>query len=293
MIEGPVIWIDFADPKNNPVPITPQISEYTQSNILFAGGMKGFMLSLVVVMFSFGGIEFVTIAAGEAENPKKSIPTAINGVIVRIILFYVLTMVAIICLYPYAKLATNVSPFVDVFDKIGIPAAANIMNLVAITAALSAFNSCMYASSRMYFNLASNGYAPKMFAKVNKKTGIPVAAVLLTSISILFAVLINYLYPEKAIMYLLTIVTGAILIVWFIILLTQLKFRLQLGEKKDALTYKLGWFPYTNIFAMIMILVVAGIMTQMPDMKLSVYIAPLWVLGLTILYLITKRLLRK
>ena len=273
--------------------LNPQISEYTNPHILFAGGMQGFMLSLVVVMFSFGGTEFVTIAAGEAENPKKSIPTAINGVILRIILFYVLTMVAIICLYPFAKLDSNISPFVDVFDKIGIPAAAAIMNIVAITAALSAFNSCMYASSRMFFNLASNGYAPKQFAKVNSKSGIPVASVLLTSASILLAVLINYLYPEKAIMYLLTVVTAAILIVWFIILLTQLKFRLHANKNKSKLSYKLGWFPYTNIFAMVMILLIAGIMTQMPDMKLSVYITPLWILALTILYIIRKKLLNQ
>ena len=211
--------------------LNPQIGEYIHSNVLFAGGSQGLMLSLVVVMFSFGGIEFVTIAAGEAENPQKSIPMAINGVIIRIIFFYVLTMIAIICLYPFAKLNANISPFVDVFDKIGIPAAAGVMNLVAITAALSAFNSCLYASSRMYFNLASNGYAPKVFATVNKKTGIPVASVLLTSASIFIAIIVNYVYPEKAIMYLLTIVTAAILIVWFIILLTQLKFRLQANKK--------------------------------------------------------------
>ena len=272
--------------------LNPQIGEYTQSNILFAGGLQGFMLSLVIVMFSFGGTEFVTIAAGEAENPQKSIPTAINGVILRIVLFYVLTMLAIICLYPFAKLSANISPFVDVFDKIGIPVAADIMNAVAITAALSAFNSCMYASSRMFFNLASNGYAPKRFAQVNKQSGIPVASVLLTSFSILLAVLVNYLFPEKAIIYLLTIVTAAILIVWFIILLTQLKFRLQKNTKNENLSYKLGWFPYSNIFAMIMILVVAGVMTQMPDMKLSVYVTPLWVIGLSVIYYIRKKLIK-
>lgn len=265
------------------------LTSYTNKDIFFAHGMSGFMFSLVVVMFSFGGTEFVSIAAGEAENPRKSIPTAINGVIVRIILFYVLTIIMILCLYPFEKLSTEVSPFVDVFQKVGIPAAALVMNVVAITAALSAFNSCLYASSRMLSNLSHNNLAPKFLSKTSKK-GIPVFAVLVTSLFVGIAVLVNYLFPDKAIMYLLTIATAAILVTWFMILLSQLCFRFKYPKKK--LDYKLGLFPFSNIFAMFLLILVMIAMLFMDDMRLSVIATPIWVFALSIVYIIKKKKVR-
>lgn len=267
--------------------LNPDILTYRNPHLLFAGGISGFAISLVVVVFSFGGTEFVCIAAAEAESPQKTIPAAINGVIVRILLFYILTMVIIICLYPFNKLATNISPFVDVFKKIGLPVAANIMNIVAITAALSAFNSCMYASSRMLYNLSLNGNASKSLSRTNTR-GIPYMAVLATSAVILIAVVINYLFPHKAIMYLLIIATCAILITWFIILITQMRFRKITGLKAANLSYRLHLFPYVNIFALLMLFLVMGVMLSMDDMKWSVYAAPFWILALSIFFLLRK-----
>ncbi|MCE2705656.1 MAG: amino acid permease [Proteobacteria bacterium] len=272
--------------------LNPDINLYKDPSYLFAGGIKGFAISLVIVVFSFGGTEFVSIAAGEAENPKKNIPLAINGVIIRILLFYVLTMLAIVCLYPFEKLATNVSPFVDVFQKIGIPVAAQVMNVVAITAALSAFNSCLYSSSRMLYNLSLHGNSGANLAKTNK-AGIPYQAILWTSFAILIAVVINYIFPEKALMYLLTIATGAILITWFIILISQLRFRNIHKSISKQLDFKLRLFPYSSIFAILMLFIVMIVMTQMDEMKLSAYITPFWILLLTVLYVLRKKTLNK
>lgn len=269
--------------------LNPEIGQYSQSNLFFAGGLAGFLTSLVVVVFSFGGTEFVSIAAGESENPAKNVPRAINGVLVRIVLFYILTMLAIILLYPYQKLATNISPFVDVFNSIGFHYAAAAMNLVAITAALSAFNSCMYSASRMLFNLSHNRYAPKFLSQnpIGSTRHIPVKTVLCTSAAVLIAVLINYIFPEKAFMYLLTVATSAILIVWFMVLITQMYFR----KKKDVATlgFKMALFPYSNVFAMIILVVVMVEMTKMDDMRLSVFITPFWILVLSIIYVLNKK----
>jgi AAT family amino acid transporter len=254
--------------------------------VFFYSGIKGFLFSLVMVIFSFGGTEFVSIAAGEAEEPRKSIPRAISGVIIRIILFYILTILAIICLYPFHKLNTQVSPFVDVFKQIGINQAAMVMNGVAITAALSAFNSCLYASSRMLFSLAKQGLAPAHLASVNQ-VNIPSRALIFTSFCILGAVIINYLFPSVAIMYLLIIATCAILTCWFLILLTQVYFR-----KKVALTqirYRLPGYPFSNIFAMIMLIMVMFIMLWMDDMRLSVIVTPIWLFALSIFYVFNKK----
>lgn len=263
------------------------ILSFKDPHLLFAGGLSGFAISLVIVVFSFGGAEFVCIAAAEAENPQKTIPVAINGVIVRILLFYILTMVIIICLYPFNELAVNVSPFVDVFKKIGLPVAANIMNIVAITAALSAFNSCMYASSRMLYNLSLNGNASKSLSKTSA-SGIPYVAVLSVSAAVLIAVIINYLFPHKAIMYLLTIATCAILIIWFIILVTQMRFRQVSGIKANELSYRLHLFPYVNIFALLMLFIIMAVMLSMDDMKWSVYATPFWILILSIFFILRK-----
>lgn len=268
--------------------LNPEISQYKEPSLFFAGGLKGFAISLVIVVFSFGGTEFVSIAAGEAENPEKNIPRAINGVVVRILLFYILTMLAIVCLYPYQKLATNISPFVDVFQKIGIPVAAEIMNIVAITAALSAFNSCLYSSSRMLYNLSLHGDSSTKLSKTTNK-GIPYKAILATSVAIFLSVIVNYLFPEKALMYLLTIATGAILITWFIILVSQMRFRKAHRHIEEKLKFKLWCYPYSSIFAIIMLFIVMLVMTTMDDMKFSVYVTPFWILLLTILYALRKK----
>ena len=273
--------------------LNPDIKEYSKSNLFFAGGLSGFLTSLVVVVFSFGGTEFVSIAAGESENPQKNVPRAINGVLIRIILFYILTMLAIILLYPYQKLATNISPFVDVFNSIGFHYAALIMNIVAITAALSAFNSCMYSASRMLFNLSKNGYAPKILShnREGSNRHVPIKTVLFTSTAVVIAVIINYIFPDKAFMYLLTVATSAILIVWFMVLITQMYFR----KNKDAaqLSFKMKLFPYSNIFAIFVLMIVMYEMTKMDDMRLSVFVTPFWILVLSIIYILNKKAVTK
>jgi L-asparagine transporter-like permease len=268
----------------------PELGQYLNPDLFFAGGYKGFAISFVIVVFSFGGSEFVSIAAGEAENPQRNVPKAINGVIIRILLFYILTMLAIILLYPFKNLSTNISPFVDIFRKMGFAAAAGAMNMVAITAALSAFNSCLYSASRMLFNLSKNGHAPRYFISSRSGSHVPRRAILATSIAIALSVLINYLFPQNAIMYLLTIATGAILIVWFIILITQIYFRKHKDANNIKLKYKLLLFPYTNIIAMVALIFVMIVMTQMNDMRLSVFVTPLWIFGLSIFYILHKKL---
>lgn len=270
--------------------LNPDFSSYAKPSIFFAGGIKGFASSLAIVVFSFGGSEFVSIAASETEDPAKNVPKAINGVIFRIILFYVLTIFAIILLYPYQELSTQISPFVDVFKNIGFKDAAIIMDIIAITAALSSFNSCLYSSSRILYNLSLHGYAFKVLSQTPSGE-VPRRAILFVSAMILIGVLINYLFPQTAIMYLLYITTASILIVWFMILLTQLFFRKQ--KVKANLKYIMEFSPYSNIFAMLSLITVAIIMTNMDDMmRRSVYVIPIWVGSLSIIYFFTRKKLR-
>lgn len=249
------------------------------SNHLFAHGLKGFLFSMVLVIFSFGGVQFIGIAAADAENPTHSVPKAVNGVIIRIILFYIGTLIVIVALYPFNKLDANVSPFVDVFDKIGIHSAAQVMNVVAITAALSAFNSCLYAAARMLANLANHASAPKFLGDLNQYQ-VPRKAVIFSTIIIAITILINYLFPERAIYYLIAVATTSIIVTWTSILVCHLAFRKKISE--EQLSYKLPLSPYSNYLALAVLFSVVVIMTQMKDMRFAVYMMPVWLIGLTI-----------
>lgn len=275
-------FIIFTNHEVNQIALN-NLHDYSKPSIFFNHGILGFVNSLVIVCLSFCGAEFVSIAAGEAENPKKIIPKAVNGVVVRIILFYVLTLAVIIMMYPYQHITSKTNPFTDVFARLGFKTAAQIINLVAITAALSTLNSCLYVSSRMLHNLASNGHAPKVFAKLSGKH-VPANAVIFTVLMAFVVVIMNYTFPQKILVYLFAVITVAIIIGWYIIMLTHMFFRQKKILEGANLAYKLPFYPYINVLVMGVLFIILVVMSKNPDMDLSVYVAPVWLLVLSVLY---------
>ncbi len=162
----------------------------------FSNGWLGMIMSLQMVMFAYGGIEIIGITAGEAKDPEKSIPRAINSVPMRIPVFYVGTLFVIMSIYPWNQVGTNGSPFVLTFQHMGITFAASILNFVVLTASLSAINSDVFGVGRMLHGMAEQGSAPKVFAKTSRR-GIPWVTVLVMTIALLFAVYLNYIMPEN------------------------------------------------------------------------------------------------
>ena len=138
----------------------PGLGNLVEHGGLFPNGFEGLLASFAVVMFAFGGIETIGITAGEAADPKKVIPKAVNTVPVRVLLFYVLTLGVLMSLFPWNEIGSNGSPFVQIFSGLGIPAAPHILNAVVITAALSAINSDIFGAGRILFGLARQGHAP-------------------------------------------------------------------------------------------------------------------------------------
>ncbi len=255
----------------------------------FANGLQGFLFSFVVVVFSFGGTELVGITAGEAENPKKTIPMAINGIIVRILLFYLATLAIIMCLYPWNKIDAHISPFVDVFKQIGISKAASLMNLVAITAALSSLNSGIYGTARMVYNLGLQGNAPQQFTHISKK-GIPTVAIIFSMICIGLTVLLNYLYPKQIFNVLLSVATIASILNWITILITHASFK---RKFKGNSSYPAWLYPASSIIALIFLVIVAIVMYFMPDFRMAIVIAPIWIAILSLAYMIKIKFERK
>lgn len=245
-------------------------------------GIQGVIMSLVIAMFSFGGVELVGITAGEAENPGKSIPQAINQVVWRILIFYVGALTVILAIFPWNQMEAAGSPFVQIFTHVGIPAAAHLLNAVVLTAALSTYNSSLYSNGRILYGLALQGNAPKIFGKLNK-SGIPLAAVLVSSFCTLLAVVFSYVNPEKVFLYLMALATIAIIINWAWILIVQLKFRQYKAKHGGAaLAFKMPWYPVSNYLSLAFLAGIVVIMAFIPDMRYSLYIAPVWMLALYI-----------
>ena len=251
----------------------------------FPNGFDGLFYMLAFIMFAFGGIELIGMAAAEANDPKKTIPKAINQVVVRILVFYVGSLAILLSLVPWNQLdlgGLDKSPFVMIFSQMGIGWAAHLLNFIILTAALSVYNSGMFANSRMLFGLAQQGNAPKVFAKVNKQ-GVPIPAVLLSALLIFGCVLLNYFVPEDALGHLMYVVVGALVLNWAMISLTQLKFKAMVKQKNLKTSFPALWSPISNYLVLVFIAVVLYIMWQQ-GFKESVLMIPIWIVLMFVLY---------
>ncbi len=263
----------------------------------FPKGAYGIFISLAVVMFSFGGLELVGIAAAEADDPQKTIPKAVNQVIYRILIFYVGALIILLALYPWNQLGKEVagnwaaameaSPFVLIFSNIGIPSAAHILNVVILTAALSVYNSCVYCNSRMLYGLALQGNAPKMFTYTSKQ-GVPVYSLLLSSSATLVCVGLNYFMPDDALKILFSLVVACLVINWAMISLTHLKFRAFMNAHSIPILFKAFWYPYADYFCLFFMALILFILCLIGS-ETSVILMPVWILFVGLGYWIKKK----
>ncbi len=251
-------------------------------------GVWGLAEATAVVMFSFGGIELIGITAGEAEDPDRSIPRAINQVIWRILLFYVGTMVVLMALWPWNQVGTEASPFVQIFSDVGVPAAAHLLNFVVLTAAVSVYNSAIYSNSRMLYGLAKSGEAPSFFLKLSDR-GVPVRGILVSSGITLIVVALNYFLAGHIFLYLMMIATCAAVISWVTICVTHLLFRRRCAAEGRGTKFRSPLYPWTNLISLAFLAGVIFFMTQVPDMQLAVLFLPAWLLVLFLGYQYRKR----
>jgi amino acid transporter, AAT family len=193
-------------------------------------------------------------------------------------------------IYPWNKVGMNESPFVQIFSKMGITSAAVILNIVVLTAALSVYNSGISSNARMLYSLAKQGNAPKLFTKLSKD-GTPVAGVLVSSALTLVAVILNYLIPGKVFMYLISVAVIAVVISWVTIIIVNLKFRK--AKAGQTIEFKTPWHPVSNYICLAFMAMIVVLMTQIDDMKMAVYILPVWLLILWSGFKLKKSLLSK
>ncbi|KHL04060.1 D-alanine/D-serine/glycine permease [Sinomonas humi] len=255
----------------------------------FPNGISGSVLSVVMVAFAFGGIENLGLAAGEAKDVEKSMPKAVNATFWRLLLFYVGAITILVAIYPWTSLTGKGSPFVDVFVRIGIPAAATIMNLVVMTAVLSAVNSSIFTNSRTFYNLSLQGKAPAFLGKVNGKQ-VPSRAVLTVFVIMLAGVVLNAAIPNDVFQIFSSVTTFGLICAWSSIVISHLRFRrlrIRNGQA-EAIKYKAPFYPYADYIALVFVAVVLVCIAILPDMQVSLLISAAWVLVVFIAYRIYR-----
>ncbi len=240
-------------------------------------GIHGLLLSLVVVMFSFGGTELIGITAGEADDPRRSIPRAVNQVLWRILIFYIGAVAVLVMLYPWTEIGDAGSPFVLIFSDLGIPAAPDILNLVVLTAAVSVYNSGMYSNGRMLYSLAEQGNAPRVFRRLGRNQ-VPWVGIVFSSACTFVVVIINFLVPHGAFMRVMAVATAAAALTWAMIVLVHLRFRR--AHARASLHFAAPWYPWANWLCVAFLVLLVALMTQLESTRPAVYVLPAWVLVL-------------
>ncbi|MDR2066268.1 MAG: amino acid permease [Endomicrobium sp.] len=260
-------------------------------NLLFSGffphGIIGLIVSLPIITFAFGGVESLGITASETQDPKKTIPKAINQIVLRILIFYVGSIAVLLSLYHWSNLSISDSPFVLIFDKIGFKYVAWSLNFIVLTAALSVYNSCIYSTSRMLYALALQKNAPHFLTKVNKE-GVPSSSILVSSAITFLVVPLNYFIPNwfDAFKIIVSFVVICILVNWGLITLAHFKFK-QINKQT---LFPAPFYPYSNYLTLAFILFILIAMT-LPQLGMSKQVIglPIWILVMYIGYKIIKK----
>lgn len=260
----------------------------------FAGGVKGFFFALSIVITSYQAIEIIGITAGEADNPQVAIVKSIKSIVARILIFYIGAIFVIITIYPWNELDQVGSPFVETFSRVGITAAAGIINFVMMTAAMSALNSGIFSSSRMLYTLAIGKELSPKFLKLSKHR-VPTLPVLAISGGILLGIILNAVLPlfwhGSSSIFVLVYSASTLpgMVPWFVILWSQIKFRKENASQMVNHPFKMPFAPYTNYFAILMLLVTLVFMVFNPDTRVPLFIGLGFLVIMSIVFFATRK----
>ncbi len=264
-------------------------ANYTGYGGFLPHGWTGVVLGVAIAIFSYIGVEVAAVAAGEASDPHVAIPRATRWTIARLAIFYIGGIAVLVGVMPWTQAGLTESPFVRVFETVKIPHAAALMNFVVLTAALSSMNSNLYLTSRMIFSLSRGGYAPRFIGRLNSR-GVPLAALLVSSIGLVIALLVELRFQETAFVYTLGASFFGGLFGWFIIFLTHLAFRRKQAREGRELPMRFAprsaWTSFAGLCA------VAGAFIStwwIPGMRITIYAGLPWLVLITLCYFLWAR----
>ncbi|WP_066368675.1 amino acid permease [Neobacillus fumarioli] len=225
-------------------------------------GVLGILTAMFVVVFSYGGTEMIGVTLAEVQNPENVIPKAVRSTFIRILSFYVLPFLIMVSLIPWNQLnSSGQSPFVTVFQIMGIPFVSHFMNAVMLTAVISSLNTGMYSASRVLYTQALDDRAWKTFTRLTNNQ-VPINAILASTFALYIGVLVAFFAKGKTFDYLMTSLSYTILIIWFFISLAHIKSR---KNVKQLTGYHVRLFPYTSWVSLIAIVTIfIGVLFSTP-----------------------------
>ncbi|MEU6802992.1 amino acid permease [Streptomyces neyagawaensis] len=256
---------------------SPGLGNLTGEGGLLPHGTDGLVVGLLASIFAYGGLETVTIAAAESENPVKGVATAVRTAMWRIAVFYIGSMAVIVTLVPWdSKAVVEKGPYVAALDHIGIPGAGQLMNVVVFVALLSAMNANIYGSSRIAYSLVERGQGPRFLGRVSG--GVPRVAVLASSVFGFLCVVLSYWRPDDVFAWLLNMIGAVILVVWILIAVSQLLLRRRIErEAPERLVVRMWAFPWLTWVALAGMAAVFVLMAREPATRTQLY----WSGGMT------------
>jgi len=278
-----VIYLLVTGRKTTFGPVT--LSNLTNHGGFFAKGGKGFLDGFQMVIFSFIGIELIGLTAAEAQNPKVTLKNAINQLPVRIILFYVMSIVAILLVIPWPKVSTTSSPFVQTLGATGIRNASSIINFVVISAAVSSTNSFLYSAGRLLFSVTFGGKGKwnKTFGHLSRRQ-LPKNGLILSAFLMALAPFVTLLIGNKAFNFIASTSTSMFLIIWCLMIITHIAYRRSTPENKLG-NFKMPGFPIIDYFILLFFILMIILLLVLPDNRIPMIAA---LLTFIILYSISK-----
>jgi L-asparagine transporter-like permease len=220
---------------------------YTAYGGFLPHGIGGTWVAVIMAVFSYLSIEMIAVAAGEAKHPEVAITRAFFSTVVRLVLFYILTLGLMLAVLPWTQAGSTRSPFVMVMEALHLPAAGGVMNFVILIAALSAMNSQLYISTRMMFSLSRAGQAPRSLGVLTAK-GIPFNALLVSTSGIAIATVLSLILPENAFLIMVGISVFGAMFTWMMIFVTHFFFRrARMREGNPPSRFRMWGFPVTTL----------------------------------------------
>ncbi|PMQ11574.1 D-serine/D-alanine/glycine transporter [Pseudomonas sp. AD21] len=279
----------------SPNGVVASFSHMATPGAILPNGLSGFFAGFQMAIFSFGGSELIGAAAAETKNPEKALPKAINRIPVRILLFYILSLVCIISVMSWAQVPADRSPFVELFIMVGFPAAAGMINFVVLTSAASSGNSGVFSGSRMLFGLAERSNAPRNFSRLSF-SGVPVQALMFSAVVMVVGVGLLMLIPEIMTAFMLVSTISAVLIIftWSMILISYIAYRHKNPVANKTSNFKMPGGVVMAVLALIFLFFVLGLLSLKEDTRTALFCLPIWFAFLLFMYgRFKKRLSRK
>ncbi|MFI1207512.1 amino acid permease [Streptomyces sp. NPDC020802] len=250
---------------------SPGLAHLTGEGGFLPNGGEGLVIGLLASVFAYGGLETVTIAAAESEDPVRGVASAVRTAMWRIALFYIGSMAVIVTLVPWdSKAVVEQGPYVATLDRLDIPGAGPLMNVVVLVALLSAMNANVYGASRIAYSLVERGQGPRALGRVFG--GVPRVAVLASSVFGFGCVLLSYWRPDDVFPWLLNMIGAVILVVWIFVAVAQLRLRRGLErEAPEKLVVRMWAFPVLTWVALAAMVAIFVLMAREPDTRVQLY----------------------